>query len=378
MRKKLLLNYRPLYIQMAPHPDAHIFLQQLHEARITVRHLKMTEKGMTFEVSRAALPTIRRLRKKLRVKLRFRYAENDEILRIDGVAILGLIMLICIPFFASQWVWQIEVESEIPELRVSLEKTLQQELAMSTPFQRKSLPDDTMLRQVLLEKHRDLAWVHIKKSGGHVAFVPLKAPQQVELPNDNDKAMHLIARKSGVITHFDLESGERRVSLHTTVYEGDVLVSGVMGSEEEYVVIGAKGAVYADYWLECSFVVPRKVQLLGQQSRQYRFLVKGMHKDAFEAQYYEEVNLPSFLSPYVKIASEQITETYENTITEENANQIILPLLHEKILQSLPEKTLIKKENLLHLEFDDDTVKGKVLFLINENIAKPLPVDRGE
>ena len=60
-------------------------------------------------------------------------------------------------------------------------------------------------------------------------------------------------------------------------------------------------------------------------------------------------------------------------LSEKQIESFILPLLHEKILKSLPPKTIIKKENLLHVTFDDDKVKGKVLFLVNENIAKSIP-----
>ena len=48
------------------------------------------------------------------------------------------------------------------------------------------------------------------------------------------------------------------------------------------------------------------------------------------------------------------------------------------MIRSLPLKSTIKNEKLLHVTTDDDTVKGKVLFLVNENIAQPRPIDQGE
>lgn len=378
MTKKVTWNHRPIQIYMASNPTAHIFLHKLHESHITIRHLKVKEKGISFEVSKAALPTIRKLRRKYHIHLRIRYVNQEDILRIDRSTIIGLFLLIMIPLFASQWVWQVQVESDIPELRVSVEKTLQKELGLNPPFTRKSLPDDMTIRQLLLEKHRDLAWVHIQKSGGQISFVPQKAPELVELPDGNQKPMHLVATKSGVITHFDIESGIRKVLPNTTVYEGDVLVSGVIQKGDEYEAIGAKGAVYADYWLECSFSVPRTVELVGQESTKWQLLLKWVHKDAFTAQYYDEVALPDYLSSFVKIVADQNTQNYKQTITKDKVEEIVIPLLHQKILQALPSNTLIKKENLLHVQFENDTVKGKVLFLINENIAKSQPVNQGE
>ena len=65
-------------------------------------------------------------------------------------------------------------------------------------------------------------------------------------------------------------------------------------------------------------------------------------------------------------------------INEDDIENFILPLLHEKMLRSLPLKSTIKSEKLLHVYADDDTVKGKVLYLVNENIAKPHPIHQGE
>ena len=66
------------------------------------------------------------------------------------------------------------------------------------------------------------------------------------------------------------------------------------------------------------------------------------------------------------------------TISEQDIDQVILPLLHEKMIRSLPLKSTIKSEKLLHVYADDDTVKGKVLYLVNENIATPHPIHQGE
>lgn len=378
MTKKWMFNYRPVYIRIPVHPRAHMFLQQLHEAHITIRHLKITDVYIYFEVSRNTLPVIRKLRNRHGIRLRIRYISQQDILRLDSITFIGLLLLIAIPIFASQWMWQVEVESNMPELRVRLEKTLQQELAMQPPFRKKALPDDMKLRQILLEKHRDLAWVHIQKQGEYIKFIPQQAPELIKLPNNNQQPMHLVAAKSGVITHFDIESGVRTVSPNTTVYEGDMLVSGVITSGDSYKAIGAKGAVYADYWLECSFSIPRVVTLVGQEAKEWQILFKWAHKDAFKTQYYDEVPLPNMISPFVKIVSEQTTKTVKQQITKEKIPELVMPLLHQKILQTLPPNTLVKKQNLLHVQIDDDTVKGKVLFQINENIAKTQPVNQGE
>lgn len=372
------LNYRAVSIRMPVNSRTHAFLQQLHANHIIIRHIKVKNDEIQFEVSKAALPIIKKLRRKYKVPLRIRYVRYDDILRLDRTTFFGLLLLIVIPLWASSWIWQIQVNSELPELRVRLEQTLEQQLLMKPPFRKKYVADDMKIRQMLLEKHRDLAWVHIEKTGSHMLFTPQRAPEVIQLPVDDSEPVNLIASKNGVVTHFDIDKGIRAVVPNTTVYKGDLLVSGVLTVGDTWKAIGANGAVYADYWLESSFTMPRIVQLVGQQSRAWHILLNGVHTEQFHRQYSQEIALPHFLASFVKVVSVQTTTVEEQQITEENMTKLVIPLLQQKALQLLPPNTKIKKQNLLHVQIDDDTVRGKVLFLINENIAKKQSIDQGE
>lgn len=65
-------------------------------------------------------------------------------------------------------------------------------------------------------------------------------------------------------------------------------------------------------------------------------------------------------------------------LDKSKVDSLLLPLLHEKVIRSLPAKTVIKKENLLQVKWGNGTVEGKVLFLVNENIANPIQGQQGE
>lgn len=378
MTKKTNFNYRAVRVHLPLHPNVYKLINQLHMANIRIRNVKITNQSISFDIARAALPTLRALRKKYKVKIKIQYAHNEDIVRLDLTTVFGLILLMVLPIIFSQWVWQVKVDSDIPELKVRIEKTLQHELQLKPPFYKGQLPEDMAIRQLLLEKHRDLAWVHIQKSGSIISFMPQLAPELVELPKKTEKPMHLVAAKNGVITHFNIDRGVRQVAPNATVYEGDLLVSGIMTNGDAVHVIGASGEVYADYWLECSFVIPRTVELVGQRSTSWHVVWKWLDQGVFNKSYYNEMSLPSIISPYVKIIETQVTTTVKREITEDTVKQLVMPLLHQKIVRSLPLKTIVKKQNLLHVQIDDDTVKGKVLFLINENIAKTQPVNQGE
>lgn len=56
--------------------------------------------------------------------------------------------------------------------------------------------------------------------------------------------------------------------------------------------------------------------------------------------------------------------------SQKNKSSRLSCLYCTKNLKIFASQNHYKKENILHVSFDDDKVKGKVLFLVNENIAK--------
>ncbi|MFC5542103.1 sporulation protein YqfD [Ureibacillus suwonensis] len=373
-----LYDRRPVEIRVSRNEKVHEFIRRLQQNRVKIRELEYLEDEVKFEISKKDVSTVRKLRKKYRLKVSIRYLQESRIFQNTGWTMFGLALLVIIPILCSQFIWKVEVEAETPELAVKVEKVLDEKIKLNRPLLKRNLVSDFEIRQTIMEQIRDLSWVHIIKKGSSITIVPQLAPITEVKENKPDRLYHLVAAKSGVITHFDITSGERRVMPNTTVYKGDVLVSGVIQvGEDEYLAVGAKGEVYADYWLETNFEIPRKVQYISATERKWTIEWKNKEEKEKE-QSLQKVNLPRWISNYIEVKKTQSYTTTVRELSEEQIDSFILPLLHEKILRSLPPKTIIKKENILHVTFDDDKVKGKVLFLVNENIAKEYPIDQGD
>jgi len=368
-------NNRPIIIRIKRHENVHPFIQALHAQQIPLKRVVFREQEVTFETNMGYLSKIRRIRSRYRLKMTVHYADEQQVFRAQLWTLLGLFVMVLIPVLGAQVVWRVDIVAATPELEQQVEKTFQETFQIETPMKKKAVPSDAVIRQSLLEKHRDLAWVHIEKHGGRIILRPQESPKQTELTTEK-LATHLMATKSGVITNFNIQHGERKISVNDTAYEGDVLVSGVIESGDDHVFVGAKGEVFADYWLECSFKIPTKLTIESLQQKQWRVVVKGIHKEAVD--YVQKKDLPSWLDPYVSIVEEQQTKTMDITLDESKIDTLLMPLLHEKMLQSLPAKTVIKKENLLQAKWGNGTVEGKVLFLVNENIASPIQGPQGE
>ena len=365
-------NRRHVVITVERTENVTRFLQDLHKASINLSHVRVQAETLQFAVERRHLTTIRKGRRKYRLKLHMNYAMPEKILQKDLSTVLGLVLLIALPLILMQFIWKIEIEAPTIEQADQVEQYLMDELKIKAPMSKNKLITDYLLRQEIMQNNREFSWVHITKQGSHLIISPQLAPVN-EVKNRSTKPHHLIASNSGVITHFNLQSGERKVERNMTVYKGDTLVSGVLERGEEHFVIGAVGEVYADYWLESTFTVPREISYNTLVERgwvlqwDWSQLVVAFQQQSFQP-----------LLRIVESVAYQKLEHVTKVLEEEQVDTFILPLLHEKMLQSLPLKSTIKKENLLHVTIDDDTVKGKVLFLVNENIATPYPIYQGE
>jgi similar to stage IV sporulation protein len=376
--KMKLYDSRPVEIRVSRSGNVHELIRRLQQNRVKLREIEFLEDEVKFEISRKDVTIVRSLRKKLNLKVKIRYLQQSRIFQKTGWTIIGIILLIFIPIICSQFIWKVEVEASTPELKAKVEKIIDEKLQLDNPVLKRKLVSDFEIRQTIMEEVRDLSWVHIIKKGSSMTIVPQLAPITENKEKKSDGLYHLVASKSGVITHFNITSGERRVMPNMTVYKGDVLVSGVITvGEDEYMAVGAQGEVYADYWLETSFEIPRKVKYISAADSKWIFGLKNSDEKEKELSF-QKIKLPNWISNYIEIKKTQNYITTVQELSEDQIDSFILPLLHEKILKSLPPKTIIKKENILHVTFDDDKVKGKVLFLVNENIAKEYPISQGD
>ena len=373
-----LYDSRPVEIRVSRGGKVHELIRRLQQNKVKIRNLQYLKDEVVFEISRSDVKVIRKLRRKYELKVRISYLYESRIFQKTGWTMVGLTLMIIIPILFSQIVWQIEVEAETPELRVAVEKVIDEKLNIEGPILKRNIVSDFEIRQIIMEELRDLSWVHILKKGSSITIVPQLAPITDNKSHKSDGLHHLIASKSGVITHFDITSGERLVTPNMTVYKGDILVSGLLTvGEDKSIAVGASGEVYADYWLETDFEIPRNIKYISAIERKWTIDFKNSDEKE-QGQSFQKVSLPKWISNFLEIKRTQNYITTTQELSEEQIESFILPLLHEKILRSLPPKTIIKEENILHVSFDDDKVKGKVLFLVNEKIAKEYPIDQGD
>ncbi|KOO52213.1 sporulation protein YqfD [Viridibacillus arvi] len=368
-------NNRKLELEVALNDRLPGFLRALAKANIPLKKVKTTKNYVTFQTTRKHLPMIRKLRRKHHMRITIDWLDEEVILRNEWIVHIGLLLLFLVPLCASQFIWSVDIDASTPEQEEELQKSLYI-LQISPPFLKRKLPDETVIRQQILQDQRELSWVHINQQGSHLTFSPIPSPKLDTEIEKKEQPSHLIAKKSGVITHFNLTKGERVVEENKAVYTGDLLVTGILKQGEKEIVYGAEGEVFADYWIEASFSLPKKVEYEVPGERHYELKWKKDKKKKDGD--WQTVKLPKWLAKYVDLSVTQQGITRELILDEQSVEKVLLPLLHQKYVNELPPKTVMKREKLLQVAIDNDTVKGKVLFLVNENIAVKQAIYQGD
>jgi len=155
-----------------------------------------------------------------------------------------------------------------------------------------------------------------------------------------------------------------------TAKKGDVLATGTLEQGDRSVVVGAEGAVYADYWVEYSFSIPKMFQYKVQGEEQVLFKFHPPWKEGKVSgiPFWQLVTTERFINE----ADAQLE------LTEGMEDAVIVPLLKNQLLAEHGSEAVVKDDKVLHVTFENDKVSGTILFLVNDNIAVKKPIPKGD
>ncbi|WP_336822611.1 sporulation protein YqfD [Sporosarcina sp. USHLN248] len=330
----------------------------------------ITEDGgmIRFQTDRKGMMFIRRHRRRYRLKMRIEHLDTESVEKRIFSSFRFLIACL-IPLVASLFLWKIEIETDSPEVADRIETKF--EKANIMPLQLlKRLPNEGEIRQLLMSDDPALSWVRFKRSGGTLTVIPMLSPKLNEKIEKDGPPSDLIARTGGVITGFQLKSGERVARVHQTVKKGDLLASGILEQGNKKALVGAEGSVYADYWAEYSFQMPKTIEYhtLGEETVELKWQSPIIQSKNGGISFQKFITFEHNREDRIQLL--ELTEGMEETV--------ILPLIKYKILSETESDLKIKDENILQLAFENDTVIGTILFLMNDNIATKRPISQGD
>lgn len=304
--------------------------------------------------------------------------------------VIGLVCFFIIVFLLSNMVWNVKVTGADPKLEHRIYKVLE-EIDLKRGKFIFQLPDEREIQNYITDRVPELTWIGVTLKGTTYQFqvVEKELPEEVKRYSPRN----LVAEKKAVITKMFVEQGQAMVEVNDYVQKGEVLVSGILGQEENTKIIPAKGKVYGEVWYTSEVTIPLKSTfetLTGDHYTKHYISIFGLEipvwgfKSVDYKQYerngsektfrFIKWNLPITYSKLEILES----QTVERNLTVEEAVKVGKQMALEDLENMTDEDTEIKSSKILHQRTDNGKVKLVFHFKVIEEITKSQPIVRGD
>lgn len=294
--------------------------------------------------------------------------------------LLGVFLFIISIFVLSNIVWQVEI---IGNDQIEQDKILElaEEIGIKKGVLKYTLPPIEQAQRFFSRELEQASWIGVEIRGTRVVIrVVEKVVPEEEKPLN---PRHLVAGKHAVIQQIFVERGQQKVQVNQVVNKGDILVSGIVGNENNYRIVPAKGKVMGEVWYETEVHVPLKQNPISYTGRQHEnfYLLIGSY--ALKVKGYDEIPFTNYEinqeKTYLKWRNYRIpvgwkkeilreNRDHSRTLTLEEALELGKKMARQDVLRRT-EDGRIKEEKVLHHQVDSDKVYIKIHFAVIEDIA---------
>ncbi|WP_070120665.1 sporulation protein YqfD [Bacillus marinisedimentorum] len=307
-----------------------------------------------------------------------------------GIAAGGLFFLIIFALL-SNMVWGIEIEGADPQTEHHLRNVLKENGIEKGSFHF-NMPDNDEIQTLVMSKMENITWIGVRLNGTtyHLQVVQKEQPEE----DEQTGRKHLVAARKAVVRDLFVEQGQAQVEVNDFVDRGQLLVSGIIGSEDHNKVVGAKGEVLGETWYKSRVSIPLETTfnvLTGEHIKKwrleagsFRFPVWGFWKKHEFAQYEAEstvrplyffkIKLPLNIAYTTIYETESVTRTY----TLQEAKNKAIQAAEDELMQKLEKEAIIKDEKVLQLGKQDGKVNVIIHFTVIENIVREQTINQGD
>jgi similar to stage IV sporulation protein len=371
------------------------FLNDCMRGDIIVWNVKRGKNGgISFYIRLKDVHALRKVVRKNECKCRFEKRLGFPFLlrrswRNSGF-IMGLLAFLFVIFALSNMIWGIDVDGASPETEHLIKKELSQIGIKKGKFQF-FVEDPDEIQKSLTDNIQQITWVGVELTGTtyHLKVVEKNQPEEDELVSPR----HIVAEKEAVISKMFVEQGQPLTTLHEHVKKGQILVSGLIGKEDEQKKVAAKAEIFGETWYRSTISIPLKTtfHVFTGEATVKHYLQFGSFKlpiwgfkdpkfTSFEVE--DDVRYVNFLNFTMPIA--YVNETFRERqevsrdYTEKQAKEAALDRGRKDIEDKLDEDEKVIGEKVLHETNENGKVKLTVLYQVLENIVKTTPIVQGD
>nr|WP_276562571.1 sporulation protein YqfD [Bacillus sonorensis] len=301
---------------------------------------------------------------------------------------LGIAAFFVLMFILSNMLWKIDISGAQPETEHQIRQQLDQigvkkgrlQFLMVTPEK---------IQQSLTKSIDNITWVGIELNGTalHMKVVEKNEPDKEKYIGPR----HIIAKKRATISKMFVEKGEPLVTVNEHVDKGQMLVSGLIGSEDEKQEVGAKGKIYGETWYRSTVTVPLETSFdvfTGKVRTRHKLSIGSLSIPFWGVTLKEEelsrpktevethslhfmnVTLPVAYEKELTRESEQVKRVY----TKKEAVREGIKMGKEDVQKKIGEDGDIIGEKVLHETSENGKVKLIILYQVIEDIVQTTPI----
>ncbi|QFT89898.1 Putative stage IV sporulation protein YqfD [Bacillus sp. THAF10] len=356
---------------------------------------KMGAEAYTCYVMLKDIKPLRSLMKHQDCRFRFLTRKGLPFLAMYSIKnsgiVVGLFLAFLAVFLLSNMVWDIEVKGAEPATEHKIMQELDKLGVKKGKFQF-FLKDVESIQRYLTDTISEITWIGVVLNGTsyHFEVVEKNEPEKPEALSPRS----LVASKKALISKIYVEKGQPLVQVNDYVKEGQVLVSGLIGREDNKKSIAAVGEVLGETWYLSQVDVPIKTTftVLTGEVYQKHYLKLGSFKlpiwGFFEPEYAEkeefEAERPFFFLKW-KLPISYVGKTiHEQEVTERvyDEEEIVEKALEigrqDLFANKLDEDAIIKGEKVLRTNKENGKVRIDIHFQVIESIVKIEPIIQGD
>lgn len=295
---------------------------------------------------------------------------------------VGFCLFLLLFLMFSSLVWQVKIEGNERITDEAIMKAARQSGVFPLQWKFRLGSNDRIARS-MLQKLPDASWVGVDVRGTHVTIKVVEAKEAEKRPLMNPR--HLVASTDAVITQIFTERGRPMVRKNMRVRKGDVLISGILGDEENSQVVVAEGTVRGLVWREFDIAVPlvQKYRTFTGEAKKKKYIVAGSRgllvwgfgkapyaKSETESRSHM-LKLGRFQLPIGWMEDRVMEVKFEQRpLSEEEAKRLGIERAIAEISTQSGGKATVVAQNILHEKKEFGKVYMKVLFEVDEIISK--------
>ncbi len=346
-------------------------------------HMKMSIRGFK-SVRPAAYKTRSKVKILERAGLPFVLAKSKK----RKAFVIGAAAALLLFLYLTSFIWSIEVVGN-DKVKESEILTALSEVGFSKGSLRYGVDAGKLQNDMLLKLDKlSWIWVDIRGTKAVVEVRERVIPPEIV---DKDTPSNIVAKKSGLITQVIAKAGERVIKEGDVVNEGDLLISGVLSSNQQgYKYVNSTGSIKARTWYEKSEEFPlvnttyqkteKKISKNTVNLFGFDVLLYWNKKIPFS--YYDEeisehqlrlgANHPLPITFYRHVYHEK--QRIDTPLTKEEAISIGAKKLQKEIEDVLEKDAVIVERNVEHMDLANGNVQVTVAYTCIEEIGQRVEI----